>query len=567
MNRLLYLLRRPARPGQTIVIVALAMLVLIALVGLAVDGGSALLQRRNMQNAADAGALGAAQMMQANMAVSCGDNNGLSIACHPTYTIFNSTLLARVNQLLQRNRGGELGPATYGKTVEYHVVNPAGGSGYVPADSYAPQDLVPAWADGVRVTATINNPTTLAHAINVDFIPVQAAAATRLYATSAPPVTPGPSTLPITRYRPDVENKMTRWSNELCNPFPFWDLPGSAFPGPVITLQGSSQYDGTNQPLSGLDNRRGTSGGLGNYDRADTPPHERCPPLSDCADMLNGSATPTLGVQNWIFWQWQGLISPLTWWPQDPIKLTLGTPYPSDRLHPNGAGGQARQGDWAETYPNPDPKINPPTLIDVQDIAHDLLYAPNAYDTPISPPEPEGLNWGKAVDLNLSLWGGPTTALPDTLMGAQKWMVSVPVPPYPPGCGGLPPSPPCAPPYTGWEDLQVTDSSGALRIQSIFCATGCGIDYNQDRVRVRFTRTVRFRIYVNLEGRGETYPLTQPFAPTRCTIAFQPTGVDGTVWGLFMQQPVPGPQPGEFGGAGLTTWAMGQGVYLRVIDP
>ena len=197
MNRLPHRLRRPPRRGQTIVIVALAMLTLVALVGLAVDGGSALLQRRNMQNGADAAALAAAQMMQASMAVSCGDNNGGAIACHPTYTIFNSTLLARVNELLQQNRGGELGPATYSKTVEYHIPDPSGGSGYVSADAYAAQDLVPAGADGVRVTATINNPTTFAHALNIDFIPVSAQAATRLYPTSAPPVTPGPSTLPI----------------------------------------------------------------------------------------------------------------------------------------------------------------------------------------------------------------------------------------------------------------------------------------------------------------------------------------------------------------------------------
>jgi hypothetical protein len=135
---------------------------------------------------------------------------------------------------------------------------------------------------------------------------------------------------------------------------------------------------------------------------------------------------------------------------------------------------------------------------------------------------------------------------------------------YPPGCGGPFPSPPCQPAYKGWEDLQITGLGATPSIQSQFCpGGGCAARID----RVRFTRVVRFRIYTNLEGRGETYPLTQPFAPTRCTIGFQPNGFDGTVWGLFMQQPVPGPQPGEFGGAGLTTWAMGQGVYLRVIDP
>lgn len=47
--------------GQTLVIVALALLGLIALVALAVDGGNLMAERRQMQNAADAGALAGAR--------------------------------------------------------------------------------------------------------------------------------------------------------------------------------------------------------------------------------------------------------------------------------------------------------------------------------------------------------------------------------------------------------------------------------------------------------------------------------------------------------------------------
>ena len=49
---------RDARKGQTVVIVALGLVALVALVALGVDGGSTLLQRRNMQNGADAGRSG-----------------------------------------------------------------------------------------------------------------------------------------------------------------------------------------------------------------------------------------------------------------------------------------------------------------------------------------------------------------------------------------------------------------------------------------------------------------------------------------------------------------------------
>ncbi len=49
--------------GQTLVLVALAMAVLLGIIGLALDGGNAYLQRRKMQTAADAGALAAAKAL------------------------------------------------------------------------------------------------------------------------------------------------------------------------------------------------------------------------------------------------------------------------------------------------------------------------------------------------------------------------------------------------------------------------------------------------------------------------------------------------------------------------
>src|SRR5207237_3810169 len=49
--------------GQTAVVIALCMMVLIGIVGLAVDGGAMFVQRRVAQNAADAMALGATRTM------------------------------------------------------------------------------------------------------------------------------------------------------------------------------------------------------------------------------------------------------------------------------------------------------------------------------------------------------------------------------------------------------------------------------------------------------------------------------------------------------------------------
>lgn len=49
-------IRRGREPGQAVVFVALAALVLVALAGLAVDGANAFNQRRNAVNGADAAA-------------------------------------------------------------------------------------------------------------------------------------------------------------------------------------------------------------------------------------------------------------------------------------------------------------------------------------------------------------------------------------------------------------------------------------------------------------------------------------------------------------------------------
>src|SRR5947209_1065616 len=49
--------------GQTTVLIAFAMVALVALVGLAVDGGSTYAQRRNAQNSADAVAIAAGRQM------------------------------------------------------------------------------------------------------------------------------------------------------------------------------------------------------------------------------------------------------------------------------------------------------------------------------------------------------------------------------------------------------------------------------------------------------------------------------------------------------------------------
>src|SRR5689334_22424393 len=98
--------------GQTTVLVGLlvGLGVLLGFVGLAVDGGSALVQRRNMQNGADGAALGAAKTLASSVVVSGTAN---------VYMVTNANMTARVEQLLAGNRGGVNRTPNYSATLEY----------------------------------------------------------------------------------------------------------------------------------------------------------------------------------------------------------------------------------------------------------------------------------------------------------------------------------------------------------------------------------------------------------------------------------------------------------------
>src|SRR5690349_21251304 len=103
--------RRKAK-GQSMVIlgVLVATGVLIGLVALAFDGGSALLQRRNMQNGADAAAMGTAKMLAASVVLS---------GSVPIYGALNQDVTNTAAQFLAQNRGGVTGVASYPATLEY----------------------------------------------------------------------------------------------------------------------------------------------------------------------------------------------------------------------------------------------------------------------------------------------------------------------------------------------------------------------------------------------------------------------------------------------------------------
>ena len=339
--------------GQTMVIVALSILALVAVVALAVDGGSVLLQRRNMQNGADSGALAAVGYLQQNIAATCNPT-----PCHPQALVTNGDVISRTNTFVAANRGGVVGSASYTTTLEYHFTDGPNAGTYQNAANYSTAALVPAFADGVRVTAGINNPTIFAQAIGIRILPASAQAAARLYPTCRVVPSDGP-TLPFTRFRPPMDARLAdpNVRNDLCNPFLFWDSGGdfqsSNFDNLISLNQNSFHPVNGNitQTITLPDYRHWPTDTLGMYSHAQgNPPYLPCVAGTNCADMRgSGQQTGSPATQdagNWIFWQWNGILSIHSLYP-----ASTETRNPATRNNNGGqTGGTNRYGDWAEVF-------------------------------------------------------------------------------------------------------------------------------------------------------------------------------------------------------------------------
>jgi hypothetical protein len=504
---------RRAVKGQTVIIVALCALALLAFVALAVDGGSTLLQRRTMQNGADAGALAAVQAMTApGIAVSCSPT-----PCHETYLVTNQTVWAAVTQFVNANQGGTNGTAAPVPTLEYHIMagapscaNPPNTTGCYQA---APNDTarVPDWTDGVRVTASIQNPTTFARAVNINTVPVSAAAAAKVIGTCPVAAPPGPS-LPFTRFRPDLESELRTAANDILHPYQFWSAnspSGDSSWKLLLSFRERSLYnpDPTSPPaspnplqlLTGVDPRNGlpSPGGNGvgpNYGSSGCTNSPLNP--ANCADM-RGANPPdqALDLSNWTYWNWNGTIALTSTWP---TSAQVGT----------------RDGDWLEAYnlqANLGNNVAAPII--------DVINRDGVMTALSGPP----YNLGKALDKTVYVWGPDLATFQAGAQGgergrtteyAQQWNAGRINPTYQTGT---------------WTDIAVVQKSNGQYGTSPTNAT-IG--------RVRFKFTYNFRFYAALQTNNSE--------------------VDG----LFISEAQPGPVPP--GNCGLTP---GGAIYTRLTDP
>lgn len=509
--------------GQSLSVVGLllGLGVLIGLVAIAVDGGSALLQRRVMQNSADAASLAGIQLMSQRVLISGSGGVG-----HPSYALTQTVLLNAINSMAANNRGGAIGAtsADYDVQVYYHYTedSPQFPGTFNPSPVVSNTTFVPDYVDGIKVISMIRNPTVFAKALPLPIpeIQVRAVSAMALSATcrQEPPGGPG-NTLPFTRFRYSFEQELPTKGNDLCNPFLFWDSNNDVG-GPQgdnnfknkLSFNTRSFYASPNpsgedpgtptQLLSGYDFRNNGSGS---------------PPVPSGVDMRGSVQTSgtlaTTDQANWLNYQWQGWIMTDT----------------------NRIGNPTILGDWAENY-NGDQGNN---------IQNALLYqiqnAPDGGYTSISGPP---LNWGRAITRTIYLWGDGILPSSSSAQEANpRWQCNqgncsnrCSQNPIPGDCWWDP----------GWTNLDI-------RIQ------GNHIRANGEIDRVRFTDAVQMVFYENVNGG----PLQAQCPLPGGGFSNISTSSSGAL-GILPSAVMPGPDPN---GDTCGNWLPGSGVYYRQISP
>jgi Flp pilus assembly protein TadG len=345
--------------GQSMVIIGILIGtgVLIGLVALAFDGGSAMLQRRNMQNGADSASLGTAKMLAASVIIS----GNVAIFGASNLDVTNTTA-----QYFTQNQGGTTGTPTYGATIDYgnfvqstssYTFTQAAvynGSSWSYDAQFPSASLVPNWVDAVRVKTSINNPTTFGQVIGVTSIPVSAIAAAAL--RGSPGYVPEGVTWPMTAVASVTPDPDTG----ICNPYLFWSNTGGNFKNLVqLGAHQGETWEGSHlQMIAQPDQRGPMNDATGGSNRIQCPPGQAVglwSPKGNCSATngigtlgtfccANSSNNGPVDVANWITNDFSGRISltSTTWLGEDNQYHDWRSSY--DTYHGNIAG------DWPETY-------------------------------------------------------------------------------------------------------------------------------------------------------------------------------------------------------------------------
>ncbi len=150
--------RKRGERGQTMVMLAVFAVGLLALVGLAIDGGTVFLERRRMQNAADAGAM-------------AGTRKLAQIMCDESFTpqTADGAIWEEVEKFARQNGVRDGAGSTVAEYMRYEGVElvPYSPSVYV-GNSLEEGDGIPTGATGISATTTITHSTYFVSLIGIE---------------------------------------------------------------------------------------------------------------------------------------------------------------------------------------------------------------------------------------------------------------------------------------------------------------------------------------------------------------------------------------------------------------
>jgi Flp pilus assembly protein TadG len=197
---------RRDQQGQTLVVIALVVTVLLGAMALGIDWGYGLTQRRAMQNAADAGALGAARLLA---------GNALDTEDGVIFAVYERQLWCTANGYADSNRAFRPSGATDGLTIEVSATNAAGSYTAVSsgASGCTGGPFVNPATRFVRARASVNYQSFVAGVVGQPRVSAAATAIARI--TGAPLGIPGPS-WPMVRHF-DAADFASNCGNP-CNP-------------------------------------------------------------------------------------------------------------------------------------------------------------------------------------------------------------------------------------------------------------------------------------------------------------------------------------------------------------
>lgn len=190
--------RGSSEPGQVLVIVAAGMIVMIAMVGLVVDGGFAWGQQRDTQNASDASAHAGAVVLAGRLAgVATTDSNvWTAVGATATANKFGATVNPAADCTGGAPDGGKDGICAYYTTIDGTVIT--GGSGPIAVGSIG-AGTPPATASGVQAVARKNFDTFLMQVVGIGKLDaVTDATAVAGYVEEVCPASLGCAVLPVT---------------------------------------------------------------------------------------------------------------------------------------------------------------------------------------------------------------------------------------------------------------------------------------------------------------------------------------------------------------------------------